>query len=101
MSGRGFDVTSEVASGTMGFTILRFKDNIVIGQKFFSLVGVNPTSDRAPRFSPLGLKLIEIVRSSKNKEFNFFEVIKILKETCEKTEELEVKNLCPGGDDFQ
>jgi hypothetical protein len=102
MSGRGFKVTSEKASGEIKVSIRRFGDETFVGNAaLISLNGATPSLNDIPTFSPLGLKLVEIVRESKDKEFNFFKIIKILKDTCAKTEDKEIKDLCPSREDLQ
>lgn len=96
MSGRGFKVTSETAQGNMKARIVRMAGKTFVDDNeiYLKLDNFLPKTNE-PAFSPLGGKLVEITRESKDKELNFFEIIKILTETCQTTKDLDIKNSCP------
>ncbi|MEI8025554.1 MAG: hypothetical protein WCI18_04315 [Pseudomonadota bacterium] len=96
MSGRSFDVTSEVVKGRIETNVTRIGTQVIVGAlATFAVDGVKPSQESFPTFSPLGLKLVKIVRESKDKNFSLPDILKILKETCESDEDSKVKESCP------
>ena len=85
MSGRAFDVNSEVASGSIEATVMDLGKKSIVGSLAnfpISIEGVTPSQERFPTFSPLGMKLIEIVSKAKNENYSLSDILKILKDTC-------------------
>lgn len=98
MSGRSFDVTSEIVKGRIDTVVSRIGTQIIVGTLAngpFAIDGINPSQKTFPKFSPLGLKLIKIVGESDTKNFNLADILKILKETCESEQDSKVKESCP------
>ncbi len=98
MSGRSFDVTSEIVKGRIETVVNQLGNQtlvLTLGNKSLIIDGVQPSQESFPTFSPLGLKLVKIVGESKDKNFDLGDILRILKETCESDEDSKVKDSCP------
>jgi hypothetical protein len=104
MSGRAFDVNSEVISGSIETSVMDLGKKSIVGSLAdnpISIEGVTPSQERFPTFSPLGLKLIETVSKAKNENYSLSDILKILKDTCAEEKDPLVKEACPNSKDLE
>ena len=97
MSGRAFDVTSELVKGRIDAVVNEMGPDITIGGKIprISIDGVKPSQNTGPVYSPLAEKLAQIVRESQAEDFSLIDILRILKSTCERDKDPDVKSTCP------